>query len=256
MIAERLQSARLRRIPTVENKFVRGLFVTGTDTDVGKTWISCLIANTLRANGVRRGAYKPACSGCEVDSEGETYWPDIRALGNATGNSFPEDRLCPQRFKEPLAPPVAAAAEHSCVDAELLRTGVNWWRVQVDCLLVEGVGGLLCPLTTDGLVVDLAVDLAMPLLVVARPNLGTINHTLLTIEAAKQRGLGVVGVVLNQPIDQSIDASFVASNAEQIERFGQVRVLGFCPHGSDTLVSLTSQQPIRTDWLSLFGCAE
>ena len=235
---------------------MQGLFVTGTDTDVGKTWISSLIARTLRETDVNVGAYKSACSGSEVDSDGTTFWADIRALAEATGNVFPEDRICPQRFNAALAPPVAAEAEGGSIDANLLRTGIEWWRDQVEYLIVEGIGGLLCPLTEDEVVADLAVDLGMPTLVVARPNLGTINHTLLTIEIARQRGLEVVGIVLNQPLDGSLDIDFVASNAEQIERFSKCSVLGFCPHGGDTLIDLPAGQPIRTDWLSLFGCAE
>ncbi len=233
---------------------MRGLFITATDTDVGKTWITSLIARELVRSGTRVGVYKPACSGAERDGDGE-FWPDLRSLGDATGNAFSIDEMCPQRFRAPLAPPVAAKREGRVVDAKLLRSGVEVFRDQ-DCVLVEGVGGLLCPMTDSHTIVDLAADLKFPLLVIARPNLGTINHTLLTLATARQRGLDVCGVVLNQASEAPVDSGFVASNAEQIERFGETQVLAFCGHQSRQLVDCRTGAVIKTDWLSLCGCGE
>lgn len=234
---------------------MRGLFVTGTDTDVGKTWVTCLIASHLRAQSASVGVYKPACSGSQQEN-GHTYWADIRALSAATGDQFPTERICPQRFHAPLAPPVAASEEGQQVDAELLRRGIDWWNSEVENLLIEGVGGLLCPLTESEVVADLAKATGFPVLIVARAGLGTINHTLLTIEAAKARGLVVAGVVLNHAAAESIEPDFVSSNAKQIADYGNVRVLGFCDYESSTVVDATSGEPIASDWLSLFGCAE
>ncbi|MFK7820703.1 MAG: dethiobiotin synthase [Planctomycetaceae bacterium] len=235
---------------------MKGLFVTGTDTDVGKTWITSLIAKQLRAEERRVGAYKPACSGAEQDQNGNQFWADIHALAEATDGEFPDERICPQRFRAPLAPPVAAAAEGRTIDATLLRSGIDWWRNEVDGLLIEGVGGLLCPLTETETIADFAVDLGFPTLIVSRPALGTINHTLLTLEVARQRGLHVVGVVLNHATSQQFDPEFIASNAEQIERFGETSVLGVCAFNEETLASAGSDVLAGSDWFSLFGCAE
>ena len=234
---------------------MKGLFVTGTDTDVGKTWISCLIARELAAGGHRVGVYKPACSGSCDDGEGE-YWPDLRALAASLSPDVPLDRICPQRFKEPLAPPVAAAQAGRSVDARLLRDGVAWWTNECDVLIIEGVGGLLCPLTDDETIADFAADLGFPLLTVARPNLGTINHTLLTLEACRTRALSIAGVVLNNSRDQAVDAQFVCSNAQQIESFDATRVLGYCVFNGSEVLTIGSADSANVDWFSLASRAE
>src|SRR5690606_6781856 len=110
---------------------------------------------------------KPVCSGGVPDGAGGIVWDDVRSLASAVGNAFPDDRICPQRFLAPLAPPVAARREGRRVDADLLRQGARWWQGRVDLLLVEGVGGLLCPLPDDETVADLAGDLGWPLIIVA-----------------------------------------------------------------------------------------
>src|SRR5687768_477738 len=92
-----------------------GLFVTGTDTGVGKTYLTCLIAREMRARGVSVGAYKPACTGCELAPDGRPRWADVDALADSLGGRYPADRICPQRFRAPLAPPVAAQQEGRAV---------------------------------------------------------------------------------------------------------------------------------------------
>ena len=224
-----------------------GLFITGTDTDVGKTWVTSAIARQLRAQSVRVGVYKPVCSGAEEAADGNLHWHDIDELAEATGNEFDETRICPQRFRHPLAPPVAARYEGKNVDADLLRSGVAWWAGQVDILLVEGVGGLLCPLTATSSIADLATDLKFPLLVVARANLGTINHTLMTLDVAERRGLAVAGVILNEVEAAGHDPS-ITTNAAEIARRTTVPVLGVMPHGRQELVLRENRTP---DWMQL-----
>ena len=211
-----------------------GLFITGTDTDVGKTYVTCLLANRLRAGGRRVGLYKPACSGAEV-FHGDAVWGDVEALLNALdrealGGDLKDDLICPQRFLAPLAPPVAAAREGRTVDAALLTAGARAWAGRCDLLLVEGAGGLLCPLAEDVTVLDVAAELGYPLLIVARAGLGTVNHTLLTIAAAEARGVPVAGVLLNE-IDRPEPQA--ANNAGMIERFGGAPVLGVISPGGD-----------------------
>ena len=229
---------------------VPGLFVTATDTGVGKTFVTAMIARQLRAEGVTVGAYKPACSGAVQTPDGPV-WEDVEALWTATGGAFGREWISPQRFLAPLAPPVAARAEGLAVDRRLLSEGTAWWNRRCDVLLVEGVGGLLCPLTETETVADLAAELELPMLVIARATLGTINHTLLTIEAARSRGLRIAGVVLNEVTPAGDDAS-VATNAEEIARRSDVPVLGVVPYGAPGRL-LASGSGRRIDWRALAG---
>jgi dethiobiotin synthetase len=224
---------------------VPGLFITGTDTGVGKTYVTARIAEQLRAEGVRVGAYKPVCSGALKTTDG-FVWEDLEVLHAATGGAFPRERICPQRFTAPLAPPVAAKAEGRIVDGALLRAGATWWSSQCDFLLLEGAGGLLCPLTEDETIADLAVEMRLPLVIVARATLGTINHTLLTIEAARARRLRVAGVILNHVVPGNDDPS-IATNAQEIGRRGRVAVLGIMPHGQPQELHLIGFGR-RIDW--------
>lgn len=208
-----------------------GLFVTGTDTNVGKTVVTAALLKTWCAAGRNAGAYKPAASGCEYDSAGLPYWNDVEVLFRAAGSRFPRQHICPQCFAAPLAPPVAALEEGRQVDEELLVSGAVWWQPQVDALLLEGAGGLLAPLSETQSNADLAVALKLPVLIVARTGLGTINHSLLTVEAAQSRGLDVVGIVMNSAQPTS-DHSF-QSNPLQLSQRCNVPVLAVLPHLSE-----------------------
>ncbi len=213
----------------------RGLFITGTDTGVGKTFVTCLIARDLQQRGYQVGVYKPACSGATRNSSGELSWDDVLALEQSVKFRFPSDRICPQRFEAPLAPPMAAKLEGRRVDSEQLRAGAGWWKGRVDVLLIEGAGGLLCPLTETESVADLAVQLGYPLLIVARRGLGTINHTLLTVEAAQRRGLTIAGILLNEAEPITNDPA-VESNEREITVRCQIPVIGALRHGADTVL--------------------
>lgn len=211
---------------------IPGLFIVGTDTDVGKTFVTALLIRELRRRGVNVGAYKPACSGCEIDTRGERYWPDIKALVDALGDAERDVvswRVCPQRFAVPAAPPVAARLENRIVDRKRLDDGLQAWESACDCLLVEGIGGLLCPVTETETIADLAVAWRMPLLVMGRASLGTINHTLLTVEAAQRRGLDVIGIVLSE-VNPMADDNPARFNADEIARRTTVPVWGVVPH--------------------------
>ena len=181
-------------------KPVRGLFITGTDTEVGKTYVAALIARALVAAGHRVGVYKPAASGCSRRGRALVS-DDALALWQAAGSPGTLAEVCPQVFAAPLAPHLAAAAEGKRLDAALLRRGLDVWleRSRRSCL-IEGAGGLMSPLGEDEYVADLAYDFGFPLVVVARNGLGVINHVLQTlITAATFRdGLAVAGIVLNE----------------------------------------------------------
>jgi dethiobiotin synthetase len=226
---------------------LRGLFVTGTDTGVGKTYVACGIIAALRARGVRVGAYKPAVSG-STHGPGGPIWDDLVQLQSALGGEVEFERICPQRFQAPLAPPVAARLEGKRVDAELLRSGIEWWRLRADVVIVEGAGGLLSPITETEAVADLAGSLGFPLMIVARVSLGTINHTLLTLEAARARGLEVAGIVLNHSTPPNADDSSLDSNPAELQQRCGTPILAILPH--ESTAGLLRQSPLFTiDWM-------
>lgn len=193
---------------------MKKLLITGTDTGVGKTWISCLLIRQLAATGQNTGAYKPACSGAAFDRQGRPTWSDIEDLRSACGRDVPIDRVCPQRFIAPLAPAVAARLEGRSIDPGLLVSGIERWSGHADTVIVEGAGGLLCPLSDSLTVADLVKEYAVPIVVVAANRLGVINHTLLTIESARSRGITIHSVVLN---DVSARASQSSSSGHDLE---------------------------------------
>ena len=193
-----------------------GLFITGTDTGIGKTYVGALIAETLRRAGRRVGVYKPVESGCRHQGD-EMIADDATRLWQAAGRPGTLDAVCPQRFATPLAPHLAAQAEDRLLDAELLHRGLCFWRENSDVVLVEGVGGLMSPITRDLYVADLAEEFGYPLLVVTADRLGAINQTLQTLIAAAtfRDGLNVAGVVLNQ-IDAGTEDVSGATNAAEL----------------------------------------
>ncbi len=224
--------------------------IVGTDTGVGKTYISCAIARQLISEGTHTGVYKPACSGSLIkDETGTPYWEDVELLAQAIDQNFPSERICPQKFHAPLAPPVAARKEDSHVDEALLRQGALWWQDQADFLIVEGVGGILCPLSENLLVSDFAAALNYPILIVARAGLGTINHSLLTIEVLQKRGLPIAGLILNDVDSERSDESRT-SNAAQIQQWTTVPVLSFVPFEWRSNL-LHYQTEDRIDWCQL-----
>ena len=170
----------------------RGLFVTGTDTGVGKTVVSCALVRALRERGFDAAGMKPIETG--VGPEGPL---DAIALRDAAGASDPLEDVCPQQFALPAAPAVAASAESRSVDFDAIRAAFGRIANRRDLVVVEGAGGLLVPIRDGETMADLAQFLDLPLLIVARAALGTINHTLLTLEATAARGLPVIGVVLS-----------------------------------------------------------
>ena len=198
----------------------KGLFVVGTGTEVGKTYVTCLIAKQLVDRQIRVGVYKPVASGCIHRGE-NLFSEDADELWNTAGCPESLDAVTPQKFEAPLAPNVAARQEGRAVDRQLLRTGINVWS-SYDFLLVEGVGGLMSPVSDEDLVIDLAVDISYPVLVVVANKLGCINETLLTLNALQQRRLNVAGIVLNSP-NASADASDVTNRGE-IERLSDIPV--------------------------------
>lgn len=230
---------------------MRGLFITGTDTGVGKTNIACEIVRELRTAGYRVGAFKPACSGAVIGENGAPTWDDVDRLRRALGEDVSVDRLCPQRFLAPLAPPVAARQEARSVDLDAIQRGLDAWRSECDIVIVEGAGGLLCPLTDNQTMADMATQFGFPLLIVARLGLGTINHTLLTVEVALQRGLRLAGIVFNEPLPTATDISS-ATNATEVAARCDVPVLAIRRYDAKGWLSRFGQAT-QLDWWTLAG---
>jgi len=161
---------------------MRGLFITGTDTGVGKTVIAAAIARCLRERGYRVGVCKPVATGAQWQN-GLLLSSDTVLLAQASGLADRLHEITPYVFAEPCAPSVAARHAGRSLSLDDILDAVRRWSSHCDILLVEGIGGLLCPLTEQASVADLAHDLQLPILVVARTRLGTLNHTLLTTEA-------------------------------------------------------------------------
>jgi dethiobiotin synthetase len=196
---------------------VRGFFVTGTDTGIGKTLVTAAVALALRARGVDARVIKPVQTG-----EG-----DAAELKRLVGLSESTAEIAPFSFTAPLAPLVAARLEGRALDVDEVVERVRALSESHELTIVEGVGGLLVPVGPGWTVADLAAELRLPLLVVARAGLGTVNHTLLTLAEAERRGLDVAGVVLNG-YGREPDPS-EADNGDLIEAFTGVPVVARIP---------------------------
>jgi dethiobiotin synthetase len=206
---------------------MRGLFVTGTDTGVGKTVLSGALLAAIAAAGEPVRAYKPVLTGLEqAGRAGEaTAWPpDHQLLASAAGMSAEE--VAPLRYGPAASPHLAAVLAGERIEPAALLARARA-TAPGTTLIVEGVGGLLVPLADDYTVCDLAAALKLPVLIAARPGLGTINHTLLTLHAARAAGLDVRAVVLTPwPQEPGV---IERSNRETIERLGEVEVATLAP---------------------------
>lgn len=174
----------------------KGIFITGTDTGVGKTYIATGIAKALRSAGIDLGVMKPAETGCRLRSS-KLLPRDAGALIQAAAVRDPLSLVNPYRFRAPVAPSVAAQIERKAIDPERILKAFRTLSQRHQFMIVEGAGGIMVPLAKGYLFLDLAEAMGLLVVIVARPGLGTINHTLLTIEALSARGLTIAGVVIN-----------------------------------------------------------
>lgn len=178
------------------------IFITGTDTGVGKTFFSCGLAALLRANGYRVGVMKPAETGCVV-KDGQLFPDDAWRLKAASGCAEPLERICPYRLSEPLAPSIAADRAAVKIDIDHLLTVCGEISAKHDVTLVEGAGGLMVPLAASFTFADFARIAKLPVVVVAANKLGVINHLLLTLEHASCMGLSTLGYLLNRTSEEN-----------------------------------------------------
>jgi dethiobiotin synthetase len=197
---------------------LNGVFVTGTGTEVGKTVVAAVLARTLSAAGTRVAVWKPCVTGLEEGGEA-----DHELLRRAARSGQSDAEIAPYRYQPAVSPHLGAALAGERIEPARLRESAASAAAGAEALVCEGVGGLMVPLTDDYLVRDLAAELGYPLAIVAAPGLGTINHALLTLEAARAAGLAVAAVVLNPwPARPS---EIERSNRETIAALGEVEVL-------------------------------
>ncbi|ADL13405.1 dethiobiotin synthase [Acetohalobium arabaticum] len=206
-----------------------GIFITGTDTGIGKTVVTAGLVAALQQQGYNIGAMKPFQSGA-VESNGRLLAPDLEFLLKTTelvADGY--DLMNPVRLKPPLAPSVAAEVEGVEVDIDEVESAYNSLQQQYQSLIVEGAGGLMVPLAENFLIPDLIKLFSLPVVVVARPNLGTINHTVLTVKVARQLGLEIIGVIINGLKEEEAGLA-EETNPELIEELVDIPVLGIVPY--------------------------
>jgi dethiobiotin synthetase len=198
---------------------MNGFFVTATDTGVGKTEIACALLRAARAAGIDAVGMKPAQSG---HSPGEPS--DAERLRDACDRVEPLEVICPYSLGAPLAPAIAARLEGRTIELARILDGARALASRHAAIVVEGAGGLLVPLTERETFADLAVALALPVILVARAGLGTVNHAALTAEALRSRGLAIAAIVLNRATPA--DDPSVPHNAAEIARLTGAKVVG------------------------------
>ena len=216
-----------------------GVFVTGTDTGCGKTRVGCALARRAREAGRTVRILKPVETGCEAGPDGELRPADARALAAAAADDSPLDRLCPYRLPLAAAPEVAAREAGVSIRPERIAAAFARAREQADWVLVEGAGGLLVPIAPGLDMAELASGLGLPLVVVARASLGTINHTLLTLDAARARGLRVAGVAVSHTTPDLDPAG--RRNLELLIENLPVPFLGELAHGAESFSATPGQ---------------
>jgi dethiobiotin synthetase len=212
----------------------RCLFVAGTDTDVGKTYVSCMLLKQLASEQIRVGAYKPVASGFPT-VEGS----DGQRLMHAIGQSGTIDQVSPQRFLAPLAPPVAAKMEGRVVDEQSILNGFHDWRSRTDFLLVEGAGGLMSPVSDRWTNADVIRALDIPILLVSSWRLGVVNQVLTTLVACDSLQIQVQGIVLNDVQNEGSTRSHFELLSEFLagkKRWQAIPVL-LVKHGETTMES-------------------
>ena len=211
------------------------MFITGTDTGVGKTIVAGAIADWFRRQGSRVAVLKPVATGCVRRREGLVS-EDAEFLAHCADARHPLDLICPQRYAEPLAPAVAAERAGQPVDWASVQRSIDLMAQDSDVLIVEGVGGVMVPLDEQHTVLDLVQWLKLPAVVVAKPGLGTINHTVLTVNALRSV-IKPVGIVVNRyPAEQPGVAE--ETNLRALEKWSRVPLLCVVPDETVAAIGL------------------
>ena len=205
----------------------KGYFITGTDTNVGKTVVTTCLLTRYRKHGIDTGVMKPIETGVDQECSSEAN-SDAKFLLSISGNQDSLEEICPIRLKPTASPLQAARITGQVLDIKLILENFHRLQAKHDQMLVEGIGGLLVPLTANYSVSDLIKDMNLPLIIVSRTSLGTINHTLLTVKAAQKIGIKIAGVILNHSEDRPLN-EIELGLASLIQELSNVPVLGECP---------------------------
>lgn len=211
----------------------KGVFVTGTDTGVGKTIVTACLVNLLKKNGLDVGVMKPIETGCPKRNH-RLFPADANFLKTVSGSRDPLSIINPYRFSKPLAPLIASEIDHKKIEVARIRSAYQTLRKKHDIVFVEGAGGLLVPLVRKLTNLDLVLELNLPVLVVIGSKLGAVNHALLTLRCAEENGAKILGILINQPYFHtgSRNSLVERTNPGLIQSFTQVPILGnipFCP---------------------------
>lgn len=205
-----------------------GFFITGTDTGVGKTVVTACLATLFKSQGIDVGVMKPIETGVDPVCSSSAN-SDTKFLMEVSGNGDAEDVVCPYRFKTPASPYQAVQIDGGSIQPATILDNFKVLQSRHDRMLVEGVGGLLVPITQHYSVADLALEIGLPLIIVSRFRLGTLNHTLLTVNAARQHGLKIKGIILNRQESGDFD-NVEKQQGKLIEELSDIPILGIAPY--------------------------
>ena len=205
----------------------KGYFITGTDTNVGKTVVTACLLALYREQGIDTGVMKPIETGVDQECSSEAN-SDAKFLLSISGNQDSLEEICPIRLKPTASPLQAARITGQTLDINLILENFHRLQAKHDQMLVEGIGGLLVPLTANYSVSDLIKDMNLPLIIVSRTSLGTINHTLLTVKVAQESGVEIAGIILNHSEDRPLN-EIELGQASLIQELSNVPILGECP---------------------------
>jgi len=217
----------LKKVP------IPGLLILGTDTGVGKTLVAGAIARWFRRQGHKVAVCKPVATGCAHRREGLVS-EDAEFLAHCADTPHPLNVVCPQRYAEPLAPAVAAERAGQSIEWPAIDAAIQTMAKDADVIIIEGVGGVMVPMDSKNTFLDVAAWLKLPVVIVARPGLGTINHTLLTIHALRSRKIRIAGVVINRYPPETPQTA-EETNPRAIEKWGKTTILCLVPEVSGPL---------------------
>ena len=210
---------------------MKGYFITGTDTGVGKTVVTACLATLFKNRGEDVGVMKPIETGVDPECNSSAN-SDAKFLMEVSGVQDTLEEVCPYQLKTPASPYQAAKLENKTLDPENILEKFRALQSKHSIMLVEGIGGLMVPITQRYNVADLALQMRLPLIIVSRVQVGTLNHTLLTINAARQHRLNLAGIILNPSHDAELN-KIEEEQGKLIEEFSDTPILGYCPFIED-----------------------
>jgi dethiobiotin synthetase len=205
----------------------KGYFITGTDTGVGKTLVAGGLAALYKKQGLNVGVMKPVATGCKRVNN-RLISDDAVFLKSLSETEDEYELINPISLEQPLAPTVAARLSNTKIDTDKINTAFDTLCERHEYMIIEGIGGLLVPIDEYYFIVDLASEMELPLIIVCRPTLGTINHTLLTASYAREHGLEVKGIIVNESTEHC-DATLKKTNTDEIKRLTELPIIGTIP---------------------------